>query len=225
MCIRDRARFTGPDSVTVEGRVLRFEKALIATGAAPMRPPIPGLEEAAYLTYENVFDLTECPKRLLVIGGGPVGCELAQAFARLGSRVTIVQDEPMFLVNEERDAAQLLSDALAEDGIEIHLDTQTTSVRLEGKDKVADLDSNGTKCTVAVDEILVGVGTVPNVEGLGLEAAGVTYDRKHGIAVDDLSLIHIFEVSGQGVRVADIHQDVAGGVHAEAVRGRSECGE
>jgi pyruvate/2-oxoglutarate dehydrogenase complex dihydrolipoamide dehydrogenase (E3) component len=179
------ARFTGPDSVTVEGRVLRFEKALIATGAAPMRPPIPGLEEAAYLTYENVFDLTECPKRLLVIGGGPVGCELAQAFARLGSRVTIVQDEPMFLVNEERDAAQLLSDALAEDGIEIHLDTQTTSVRLEGKDKVADLDSNGTKCTVAVDEILVGVGTVPNVEGLGLEAAGVTYDRKHGIAVDD----------------------------------------
>jgi pyruvate/2-oxoglutarate dehydrogenase complex dihydrolipoamide dehydrogenase (E3) component len=78
------ARFAGPDSVTVDGDVLRFKKALIATGARPVRPPIAGLEESGYLTYENVFDLTECPKRLLVIGGGPVGCELAQAFARLG---------------------------------------------------------------------------------------------------------------------------------------------
>ena len=139
------ARFAGPDSVTVGATVLRFKNALIATGARPVRPPIPGLEEAGYLTYENVFDLTECPKRLLVIGGGPVGCELAQAFARLGSRVTLVQDEPMFLGNEERDAAQLLSDALARDGIEIHLDTQTTRVRVEGNDTIADLVSNDTK--------------------------------------------------------------------------------
>ena len=91
------------------------------------------------MTYENVFDLTECPKRLLVIGGGPVGCELAQAFARLGSRVTLVQDDPMFLGHEERDAAQLLSEALARDGIEIHLDTQTTRVHVEGNDTVVDL--------------------------------------------------------------------------------------
>lgn len=179
------AGFAGPGSVTVDGRVLRFEKALVATGGAALRPPIPGLEEAGYLTYESVFDLTECPKRLLVIGGGPVGCELAQAFARLGSRVTIVQDEPMFLVNEERDAAQLLSDALAEDGIEIHLDTQTVRVRVEGNDKVAELENNGTKSSVAVDRILVGVGTVPNVEGLGLESAGVAYDCVRGIAIDD----------------------------------------
>ena len=132
------ARFAGPRSVTVGAKVLHFEKALVATGALPVRPPIPGLEEAGYLTYENVFDVTECPKRLLVIGGGPVGCELAQAFARLGSRVTLVQDEPMFLGHEERDAAQLLSDSLARDGIEIHLDTRTSSVRIEGNDKVAD---------------------------------------------------------------------------------------
>jgi pyruvate/2-oxoglutarate dehydrogenase complex dihydrolipoamide dehydrogenase (E3) component len=179
------ARFAGPDSVTVGGTVLPFRKALVATGARPLRPAIPGLEQAGYLTYENVFDLTECPRRLLVIGGGPVGCELAQAFARLGSRVILVQDDPMFLVNEERDAAQLLSDALARDGIEIHLDTQTTEIRTEGGDKVADLVSNATKTTVRVDQILVGVGAAPNVEGLGLEAAGVAYDKTGGVHIDD----------------------------------------
>jgi pyruvate/2-oxoglutarate dehydrogenase complex dihydrolipoamide dehydrogenase (E3) component len=179
------ARFAGPDSVTVGGNVLRFKKALVATGARPVRPPIPGLEEAGYLTYENVFDLTECPQRLLVIGGGPVGCELAQAFARLGSRVTLVEEDPMFLGHEERDAAQLLSDALARDGIEIHLDTQTTRVRVEGNDKVADLVNDDTTRTVAVDQILVGVGTAPNVQGLELEAAGVVYDDARGISVDD----------------------------------------
>jgi pyruvate/2-oxoglutarate dehydrogenase complex dihydrolipoamide dehydrogenase (E3) component len=179
------ARFAALDSVTVGGTVLRFKKALVATGARPVRPKIPGLEEAGYLTYENVFDLTECPKRLLVIGGGPVGCELAQAFARLGSRVTLVQDEPMFLGREERDAAQLLSDALARDGIEIHLDTQTTRVRVDGEDKVADLVHDDAKQSVAVDRILVGVGVAPNVQGLELEAAGVAYDPADGIPVDD----------------------------------------
>ncbi len=179
------ARFTDPDSVTVGARVLRFKNALIATGARPVRPPIPGIEEAGFLTYENVFDLTECPKRLLVIGGGPVGCELAQAFARLGSRVTLVQNEPMFLGHEERDAAQLLSDALARDGIEIHLDTQTTRVRVQGDDTIVDLVNNGTTRTVSVDRILVGVGTAPNVQGLGLEAASVAYDSARGIPVDD----------------------------------------
>jgi pyruvate/2-oxoglutarate dehydrogenase complex dihydrolipoamide dehydrogenase (E3) component len=179
------ARFAGPDSVTVGAEVLRFKSALITTGARPVNPPIPGLAEAGYLTYENVFDLTECPKRLLVIGGGPVGCELAQAFARLGSRVTVVQDEPMFLGHEERDAAQLLSDALARDGIDIHLDTQAIGVRVQGSDTVVDLVRDDTTRTVAVDRILVGAGTTPNVQNLALEAAGVSYDAARGILVDD----------------------------------------
>jgi len=179
------ARFTGRDSVKVGKRALGFKKALIATGARPVRPKIPGLEEAGYLTYENVFDQTECPKRLLVVGGGPVGCELAQAFARLGSRVILVQADPMFLGQEERDAAQLLSDALTRDGIEIHLDTQTTGVRVEGNEKVAELVASGITSTVVVDQILVGVGTAPNVEGLNLDAAGIAYDRAKGILVDD----------------------------------------
>jgi pyruvate/2-oxoglutarate dehydrogenase complex dihydrolipoamide dehydrogenase (E3) component len=181
----DHARFAGADSVVVGDLTLRFEAALVATGARPARPPIPGLEEAGYRTYENVFDLTECPARLLVIGGGPTGCELAQAFARLGSRVTLVQNEPMFLGREERDAAQLLSDALARDGIAIHLDTETIGVRREGRSKVADLKRDDTASTVAVDQILVGVGSLPNVGDLGLVAAGVAFDPTDGIAVDD----------------------------------------
>ncbi len=104
------AHFAGPRAVAVDGKTLRFKKALIATGARPMAPSIPGLAETGYLTNENVFDLTECPRRLLVIGGGPLGCELAQAFCRLGSHVIIAQDDPMFLPREERDAAQILSD-------------------------------------------------------------------------------------------------------------------
>ncbi len=179
------ARFAGPKAIVVDGKTLRFRKALIATGARPKSPAIPGLAEAGYLTNESVFDLTECPRRLLVIGGGPLGCELAQALSRLGSQVTIVQDEPMFLGNEERDAAQILSDALARDGIGVHLNTQAVTVRVQGKEKLVDLLSDDDKTTVTVDEILVGIGSAPNVEGMNLEAAGVEYGAEAGIPIND----------------------------------------
>lgn len=180
-----QARFAGPDSVAVGDQILRFKKALIATGARPLTPPIPGLAEAGYLTNENVFDLTERPRRLLVIGGGPVGCELAQAFCRFGCQVIIAQDEPMFLALEERDAAQLLSDSMARDGVEIHLNTAVVAVRVEGAEKIVDLVSEDARFSITVDEILAGIGRAPNVEGLGLEEAGVRYDIRAGIEVDD----------------------------------------
>jgi pyruvate/2-oxoglutarate dehydrogenase complex dihydrolipoamide dehydrogenase (E3) component len=179
------ARFTGPSAVAVDGKTLHFKKALVATGARPLTPPIPGLEAAGYLTNENVFNLTECPRRLLVIGGGPLGCELAQAFCRFGSHVIIAQDDPMFLPKEERDAAQILSDALARDGVEIHLNTAVVAVRMEGDKKVVDLVSEDNKISVSVDEILAGIGRAPNVEGMNLEAAGVWHDTQMGIRVDD----------------------------------------
>jgi pyruvate/2-oxoglutarate dehydrogenase complex dihydrolipoamide dehydrogenase (E3) component len=122
---------------------------------------------------------------LLVLGGGPLGCELAQAFCRLGSQVSIAQDEPMFLGNEERDAAQILSGALARDGIGIHLNTQTVNVRTEGNEKIVDLVSDDYKFTLTVDEILVGIGSAPNVEGMNLEAAGVRYEKDAGIFTND----------------------------------------
>jgi pyruvate/2-oxoglutarate dehydrogenase complex dihydrolipoamide dehydrogenase (E3) component len=179
------AHFIGTDTLSVDGIKLRFKKALVATGARPDTTSIPGLIEAGYLTNENVFDLTELPARLLVIGGGPLGCELAQAFCRFGARTTIAQDLPLFLPKEERDAAQLLSDALARDGIEVRLNTEAIGVRMEGSQKLVDLLSDGEQYTVAVDAILTGTGRLPNVERLNLDVAGVDCDAANGIRIDD----------------------------------------
>jgi pyruvate/2-oxoglutarate dehydrogenase complex dihydrolipoamide dehydrogenase (E3) component len=179
------AHFKGPDALTIKGQTIRFEKALIATGAHALVPPIPGLAEAGYLTSENVFDLTEQPRRLMVIGGGPLGCELAQAFCRLGTKTIIVQDKPLFLGREERDAAQLLSDSFARDGIEVRLNTTAIAVRVENGEKLVDLVSDDYRNTVAVDAILTGIGHLPNVRQLGLELAGVEYDIIKGVHVDD----------------------------------------
>jgi pyruvate/2-oxoglutarate dehydrogenase complex dihydrolipoamide dehydrogenase (E3) component len=178
-------RFAGPDTLMVNDQKLRFGKVMIATGTRPHIPTIPGLREAGFLTNANVFNLTELPKRLLVIGGGPVGCELAQAFRHLGANVTIVQDKPLFLEKEERDAAQILSDAFARDGLEVRLNTQVLAVRVENGRKLVDLISADYRSTIEVDAILTGVGRAPNVQGLDLEAADVKYDAATGIAVDD----------------------------------------
>ena len=179
------ARFAGTDTLTVDGEKLCFRKALIATGARPNIPSIPGLHEAGYLTNENVFDLTELPRRLLAIGGGPLGCELAQAFRRLGAQSSIVQDMPLFLGGEERDAAQILSEAFARDGIEVRLNTTVVAVRVQDGQKLVDLVSDDYRNTIAVDAILTSIGHAPNVQGLNLEAAGVDYDASDGIRVDD----------------------------------------
>jgi pyruvate/2-oxoglutarate dehydrogenase complex dihydrolipoamide dehydrogenase (E3) component len=179
------AHFTGTDTLSVDGTKLRFRKALVATGARPDTPSIPGLVEAGYLTNENVFDLTELPRRLLVIGGGPLGCELAQAFRRFGARTTIAQGLPLFLPKEERDAAQLLSDVFARDGIEVRLNTEAIEVRTEGGQKLVDLVNDDYKSTVVVDAILTGTGRIPNVERLDLNVAGVDCDATTGIRIDD----------------------------------------
>jgi len=179
------AEFTGPRSLTIEGTTLHFKKALIATGARAKVPVIPGLAEAGYLDNACAFDLTEPPHRLLVIGGGPFGCEMAQAFCRLGTRTTIVQDQPLFLGKEERDAAQMLADAFARDGIEVRLNTTVAQVRVENGQKLVDLVNDDYRNTIAVDAIAVGIGQSPNVEGLGLKAAGVDFDCDNGVLVDD----------------------------------------
>lgn len=178
------ARFSGPDTVVVADKTLRFRKALIATGARPEFPSIPGLVEAGYLTNETMFDLTNCPPRLLVIGGGPLGCETAQAFRLLGADVVLAQREPMFLPGEERDAAQILSDALAREGIDVRLNTEVVAVRTGDGKKLADLVREDDTTTISVDEIVTGIGRSPNVDGLGLETADVAYDAS-GIKVDD----------------------------------------
>ena len=179
------ARFVSADAVEVDGTRLRFKKALIATGSRPLLPDIEGLAAAGFLTNESVFELQQLPPSLLVIGGGPLGCELAQGFARFGSRTIICHSEPLFLPREERDAAQMVSDALARDGVEIHLNCNIVAVRLEGGRKQVTMITDGNTSTTVVDEILTGIGRLPAVQGLGLEKAGVAYGAETGIAVDD----------------------------------------
>lgn len=177
-------RFTGNDTVEVEGQTLRFKKAVIATGARPVHPVVPGLEDAGYLTNETVFSLTERPARLAVIGGGPIGCELAQSFRRLGSEVTIIEMGPQFLAREDPDAAEILAESFRRDGIRVMLKTVLGKVEKAGAEKVLHLERGGKPEVLRVDEILVGVGRAPNVEGLDLEKVGVEYDRT-GVKVND----------------------------------------
>jgi pyruvate/2-oxoglutarate dehydrogenase complex dihydrolipoamide dehydrogenase (E3) component len=179
------ACFAATDAVAVDQSLLRFDRALIATGARPCRPDIPGLAAAGYLTNETFFEIDALPRRVLVIGGGPIGCEQAQALCRLGAQTTIVQSAPLFLEREERDAAQLLSDALARDGVAVRLNTRVEAVRLAHGVRQVDLVSDDYRNTIEVDAILAGVGRLSNVEGLGLETAGVAWDKHHGIEVDD----------------------------------------
>ena len=178
------ARFSGPDAVQVGELTLRFRKAVIATGGRPLVPPMDGLEQAGYLTNETVFNLTERPARLTVLGGGPVGCELAQAFQRLGSRVTLVEMERRILPREDADAAEIVTRAMREDGVDLRTGARAVRVERHGDGKTVYLERDGGTETVVADEILVAIGRAPNVEGLNLEAVGVRYDRT-GVQVND----------------------------------------
>ena len=179
------ARFAAADALTVGDTRLRFKKALVATGSQPQHPTIPGLEEAGYLTSDTIFDVTSLPKRLAIIGGGPLGCEAAQAFSRLGTHVTIVQNEPKFLPHEERDASQLLSFSLARDGVDTRLNTLVLGVRVENGVKILDTANDDARYRIDADEILLSIGRTPNLGDLDLEASGIAFDANKGIVVDD----------------------------------------
>jgi len=180
-------RFTGGTTIQVEGpagnRTLNFAKAAICTGARASAPPIPGLQEAGYLTNETVFWLTDLPPRLGVIGAGPIGCELAQAFARFGSQVYLIEALHGILPNEDRDAAEIVEQRMLRDGVKLLCCGKDLKVEKTNAGKRLTVDSHGQQYDVTVDEILVGVGRTPNVEGLGLETAGVDYD-KNGVKVN-----------------------------------------
>jgi pyruvate/2-oxoglutarate dehydrogenase complex dihydrolipoamide dehydrogenase (E3) component len=179
------ASFIDQKSLRVGEHVLRFSRALIATGAKAAAPPIPGLKEAGYLTNETVFSLTELPQRLAVIGAGPVGCELAQAFARFGAEVTLIEAEPRIMSREDQDAAAIIQAALKGDGVRIICGGKTANVALADNEKIVNLQCNGERVDLHVDQILVGVGREPNLEGLNLQAAGIDYDAKTGVMTND----------------------------------------
>jgi pyruvate/2-oxoglutarate dehydrogenase complex dihydrolipoamide dehydrogenase (E3) component len=177
-------RFVAPDALEVGGKRLRFARAVVATGGRAGAPPIPGLADAGFLTNESVFSLVAPPARLAVIGGGPIGCELAQTFARLGVAVTLFEMGAQLLEREEADAAAIVQRAIARDGVELVLGAKVLGVSRDANGKTIRWAAGDDEGATAVDEILVATGRVANVDGLGLESAEVAFE-KTGIRVDD----------------------------------------
>ncbi len=178
-------QFVDDQTIAVGHTQLKFKKAVIASGARAVRPDIPGLEAAGFLTNETVFSLTECPKRLAVIGGGPIGCELAQTFHRLGSQVVLLHKNPHILDKEDPDAAEIIQQRLLAEGIQLELSIEIDRVDTSENRKVITFKQDGKTKTITVDEILVGTGRQPNVEGLNLDAIGVKYHPRNGVIVND----------------------------------------
>jgi pyruvate/2-oxoglutarate dehydrogenase complex dihydrolipoamide dehydrogenase (E3) component len=177
-------RFLDNHTVQVGEQNLRYKKAVIATGARAVKPAIEGIENAGFLTNETVFSLTELPQRLAVIGGGPIGCELAQAFQRFGSQVTLFHKGGHILNKEDRDAAEIIQNRFIQENIQLILNSQIQRVEKTTDGKVIHFLSHGSPLSITVDEILVGAGRAPNVENLNLEAVGVEYNRQ-GVKVND----------------------------------------
>jgi pyruvate/2-oxoglutarate dehydrogenase complex dihydrolipoamide dehydrogenase (E3) component len=178
------ARFTGKNQVQVGDQTLRFSRACIATGSRSLAPPVFGLAAAGFLTNQTVFSLTALPRRLVVLGGGSTGCELAQAFARLGSRVTLIEAAPRLLPREDREAAAFVEEALRRDGVTLRLNARVGRVERRDDERVLSFSDEG-EASILTDELLVATGRRPMVEGLHLEAAGIDFDERDGIRVDD----------------------------------------
>ena len=179
------ARFIDENAIAVNQQQLHFKKAVIATGARAATPEISGLAEAGYLTNETVFSLSDRPNRLAVIGGGPIGCELAQAFQRLGCAVTLFHKNSHLLDREDADAAEIVQQGLLNEGINLILNSTIIQVETTNTGKIIHYQQNGTTSQIEVDQILVGAGRSPNVEGLNLESVGVAYDKRKGVLVND----------------------------------------
>lgn len=176
-CVLGEAKLVDPWTVEVNGRRLSARNIILATGAEPFVPPIPGLAEAGYLTSDTIWQLREQPKRLIVLGGGPIGSELTQAFARLGSQVTQIEMLPRLLVREDPEVSQLVIDRFRAEGVDVCVNTQAKAVVIENGEKVLVCESEGREERVAFDAILVAVGRVARLKGFGLEELGVKTGR------------------------------------------------
>ncbi len=188
--IAAEGRFVAPGRIDVAGRTLRWRTAIIATGSQPLLPPVDGLADAQPLTTDSVWSLRELPGRLAVLGGGPIGCELAQAFARLGAHVTIVEMADRLLVKEEPCASALIAERLRGEGIDVRTATRATAVG-EGELLLDNGDS------VAFDRILVAAGRAPRTTDLGLDSVGVEVDARGAVIVDGR-----LRTSGRGIFAA-----------------------
>ncbi|HSR35398.1 MAG TPA: FAD-dependent oxidoreductase, partial [Anaerolineae bacterium] len=174
-------RFLDPHTLIAGETTLKARNILIATGAHAFSPPSPGLEEVDYWTYESIWELEELPRRMLVVGGGPIGCEMAQAFRRLGSEVTLLASGDRLLPRDEPDASRVLGEVFEAEGIQV---VHNARAELVWKDQDGGIHAGAGGSGLASDALLVATGRRPNVNGLDLEKAGVTYSAE-GIQVDD----------------------------------------
>ncbi len=185
-CIKGEAMITSPYTVEAGGKTLVTKNIIIATGARPFVPPIPGINKAGYLTSDNVWDLENLPPRLLVLGGGPIGCELTQAFARLGSKVTQVEMLPKLLMREDEEISDLIREKFIKEGIDVLTGHMAKKVKLEDGKKILVCDKSGQEVRVEFDEILVAVGRAANTKGFGLKRLGVEINPQGTVAANEL---------------------------------------
>ncbi|NQT69218.1 MAG: dihydrolipoyl dehydrogenase, partial [Desulfobacteraceae bacterium] len=184
-CIQGEAMVTSPYTVEVNGKVITTRNIVVATGARPFVPPIAGLDKIEYLTSDNVWQLRKLPGRLVVLGGGPIGCELSQAFARLGAQVAQVEMAPRILLREDEEISELVKNKFEQEGVRVLINHRAKEVRVEGDQKTLICDYNGEDVSVEFDEILVAVGRVANTKGFGLEELGVAIERNGTIETDE----------------------------------------
>jgi len=179
------AEFTGKNTVSVNGKTLNFKKACIATGGRPYIPEIEGLKDVKFCTSDNIFNLTELPKSMLIVGSGPIGCELGQGFARLGTEVTMLERGNHFLPREDADCAVYVQEQMKQDGVNFLFMTKPTKFEQVGDVIRVTYESNDTtSVTKDFDQVLIATGRVPNVENLGLANAGVE-SEKAGVTVNE----------------------------------------
>ncbi len=177
-------KFLSPEEIEIDGRKIRSKKFVVSTGSRSFTPPIEGLKETGFLSHVDVFHLKTLPQSLIVIGAGPIGMEMSQAFKRFGSDVSVIEMMDRILAIEDEDVSDALEASLTKEGVKFFTGTKAKRVFTENGKKVVLCEKNGQELRVIADEILVAVGRTPNVEGLNLEAAGVEYNRK-GIVVNE----------------------------------------
>jgi len=183
--IQGEARIVTPYEVEVNGQRLTTRNIVIATGARPFVPPIPGLEQIDYLTSDNLWEIRELPRRLLVLGGGPIGCELAQTFARFGAEVTLVEMAPRLMVREDEDVSALVTERFMEEGIRVLVGHTATEFRVTDGRRELLARSEGEDLVIEFDQVLVAVGRAANTSGFGLEELGVRLTERRTIEANE----------------------------------------
>jgi len=184
-CIVGNATITSPWSVEVNGNTLTTKNIIIATGAGPFIPPIKGIENIAYLTSDNLWEIREQPKKLLVLGGGPIGCELTQAFARLGSSVTQVEMASRIMAREDEDVSELITAKFINEGVDIRTRHKAKEFIIKENKKLLICEHEGQDVQIEFDHVLVAVGRKANTSGFGLEELGVALNENKTIKVNE----------------------------------------